>query len=96
MASFLSLNRLNNVVLSSILITFPLAILIPPPAHAEINIGLKDINFGIKLQKLIDKAWKYYNKQDGDSLIDVLLDIKDQVKSYRGIKINLEKEIDKA
>jgi len=68
MASFLSLSGLNNVVLSSTLITFPLAILTPPPLHAQINIDFNDINFGINIQKLIDKAWKYYNKKDGDSL----------------------------
>lgn len=44
----------------------------------------------------MDKAWKYYNKNDSDSLVDVLLDIKNQVESYRGIKIDLNKEIDKA
>ena len=73
-----------------------MAILTPPPVYAQINRGFNDINFGPNIQKLIDKAWKYYNKQDGDSLIDVLLDIKGQIESYRGIKINLEKEIDKA
>lgn len=47
------------------------------------------------MQKLIDKAWKYYSKKDGDSLVDVLLDIRAEVEAYTGGKINLEKEIDK-
>lgn len=87
--------QFNNVVLSSLLLVFPLAVLTPPPVHAQINIGFNDVNFGINMQKLIDKAWKYYNKEDGDSLVDVLLDVKKEIESYRGITINIEKEIDK-
>jgi hypothetical protein len=94
-ASFFRLNQLNNVVLSGLLIAFPLAVLTPLPVFGQINIGFNDVNFGIKMQKLIDRAWKYYNKEDGDSLIDVLLDIKAEVEAYTGNKINLEKEIDK-
>jgi hypothetical protein len=96
MVGFLRLNQYNRMVLSSLLLTFPLAVLTPPLAHAQINISINDINFGIVMQKLIDKTWKYYNKKDSDGLVDVLLDIKGQVESYRGIKINLEKEVDKA
>ena len=95
MASIFSLNRLNNVVLSSVLLAFPLAVLTPPSAYAQINIGLNDIGFGINMQKLVDKVWKSYNKKDGDSLIEVLFDIKQEIESYRGIKINIDKEIDK-
>lgn len=96
MVGFLRLNQYNRMVLSSLLLTFPLAVLTPSPAYAEVNISSNDIKFGIAMQKLIDKAWKSYGKQDGDSLVDILLDIKDQVESYRGIKINLERELDKA
>lgn len=95
MVSIFRFSKLNNVVLSSVLLAFPLAVLTPPPVHAQINIGLNDVNFGINMQKLIDKAWKYYNKEDGDSLVDVLLDIKKEIETYRGISINIEKEIDK-
>lgn len=94
MACFFRINQLNNVVLSGILIAFPLAVLTPPPVHSQINVGFNDVNFGIKMQKLIDKAWKYYNKQDSDSLIDIILDIKTEVEAYTGKEINLEKEID--
>jgi hypothetical protein len=95
MVSFFRLNQLNRVVLSSVLVAFPLAVLTPSPVHAQVNIGFNDINFGVSMQKLIDKAWKYYDKEDGDSLIDVLLDIKTQVERYTGNKINIDKEIDK-
>lgn len=95
MVSFLRFNQLNNVVLSSVLLAFPLAVLTPHPAYSQINIGFNDVNFGITMQKLIDKAWKYYNKEDGDSLVEILLDIKKEIEAYRGITINIEKEIDK-
>lgn len=45
---------LNNVLLSCILITFSLATLTPPIAYADVNPN--DVNFGIKIQKLIDRV----------------------------------------
>ena len=70
---FISFKRL---VLSSVLCSFPLAIVTPPPNLWSINVNFNDINFGVKIQKLIDKAWKYYDKADGNNLLDVILDIK--------------------
>lgn len=57
--------------------------------------GFNDVCFGVKIQKLVDKAWKYSDKQDGDSLLDVILDIKSEVETYTGKKIDISKEIDK-
>jgi hypothetical protein len=54
MVSLFHLNQFNNVVLSSILIAFPLAVLTPPPAHAQIS--FKDVNFGVNIQSLLIKV----------------------------------------
>lgn len=85
----------KRLVLSCILCAFPLAVLMPHSVYGQPNLNVTAVNFGIKMQKLIDKAWKYYTKEDGDSLVDVILDIKMEVEAYTGNKINVEKEIDK-
>ncbi len=69
MVGFFKSNKLHNVVLSSILCTFPLAVITPPFAYGQINLNLNEVNFGIKLQKLIDKAYKYYDKLDSNTHI---------------------------
>lgn len=95
MDGFFKLSQFRNLVLSSVLCTFPLAVLTHPCAFGQININLDEVNFGIKLQKLIDKAYKYYDKLDSNNLIDVVLDIKSEIESYSGKKIDVSKEIDK-
>jgi hypothetical protein len=92
---FYKFNGFKHVVLSSILCSFPLAVVTPSPVYGQSNIGFNDINFGVKVQKLIDKAWKYYNKSDSNGLLDVILDIKSEVEAYTGKKIDISKEIDK-
>jgi hypothetical protein len=94
MDGFFKSNKLHNVVLSSILCTFPLAVITPPFAYGQINLNLNEVNFGIKLQKLIDKAYKYYDKLDSNNLLDVVLEIKSEVESYTGKKIDVNKEFD--
>jgi len=64
MDCFYKLNGFKRLVLFSILFTFSLAVVTPPPVYGQINIGLNDVGFGIKAQKLIDKIWRYYNKLD--------------------------------
>lgn len=89
---FISFKRL---VLSSVLCAFPLAVVTPPPVYGQTNVNLNDINFGVKVQKLIDKVWKYYNKSDADNILDVILELKSEIESYTGKKIDVSKEIDK-
>lgn len=93
MDGFFESHKLHNLVLSSILYTFPLAVLTPPPTYGQVNVN--DIGFGLKLQKLIDKAYKYYDKLDSNNLLDVVLEIKSEIESHTGKKIDVSKEIDK-
>lgn len=61
MRYFFNFIYFKRLVLSSILCAFPLAVIIPPPTYGQINLNLNAIDFGVKMQKLVDKAWKYYN-----------------------------------
>jgi hypothetical protein len=94
MGSIFKFSRFHNVVLSGVLIAFCAATLNPHPLY-PINLGVNDIGFGIKLQTLIDKAWNCHKKMNGNGLLDVVLDLKTEIESYTGRKIDLDKEISK-
>ena len=95
MDCFYKFNGFKRLVLSSVLCTFPLAVVTPTSAYAQFNVGFNDVNFGIIMQKLINKSWKYHDKLDSEGLLGVILDIKTEVEAYTGKKIDISKEIDK-
>jgi len=57
--------------------------------------NLNDVYFGVKIQKLTDKAWKYKDRLDSNSLLDTVLEIKSEVEAHTGHKFNLDKELDR-
>ena len=63
MDCFYKFNGFKHVALSCVLCSFPLAVVTPSPVYGQINMGINEVNFGVKVQKLIDKAWKYYDKK---------------------------------
>lgn len=93
MVHFFTHNILNRLLLSSVLITFSMATLTPPPIYA--NIGINDIAFGIRIKKLVDNIWKYQARSDVNKLIDTMLDIKLEIENYTGHEYSLNKELDK-
>lgn len=96
MGRFYKFNSFQRLVLSAVFCTFSMAAIIPSPIYARPSpAGINNVEFGVKVQKLIDKAWKCYNKSDSDGLLDVILEIKSKVEAYTGRKIDLSKEIDK-
>lgn len=95
MGCFYKFNGFKYLVLSCVLCSFSLAVVTPPPIYGQIDFGFNDVNFGVKVQKLINKAWKCYNKSDSNGLLGAILDIKSDVKAYTGKKIDVNKEIDK-
>jgi hypothetical protein len=95
MGRIFKLSQFHSVVLFSVLITFSMAAISPPAIQAQVDINFDVINFGVKMQKLIDKAWKYYEKSDGDSLLDIILDMKAVVEAYTRKKFDLGNEIDR-
>jgi hypothetical protein len=88
--------KFNRIFLCGVLTTFSVAVLTPPPAYAQINIGLNDVAFAVRMEKLVEKLWKYKEKQDSNKLLDTMLDVKLETEGYTGTAINLDKEIDKA
>lgn len=58
------------------------------------NAGLNDIAFCFKIEKLIEKINKYKDKRDANKLLETMIELKVEVESYTGKKINLEKHLD--
>lgn len=58
------------------------------------NINLKDINFGFKLEKLIEKAKKHFSNKNQRKLTDVMFELKREIEGYTGQKIDLSKNLD--
>lgn len=63
------------------------------------TIGFNEINFGVRMEKLIEKAKKYVQAEDSNSLIDTMFDIKFETECYTNVHISLSdkiKEVEKA
>lgn len=88
----------NRAVLYSTICVFTSASIMPLHAVSqkeEINLNLNDINFGIKIEKLIEKTKKYFSAKDSNKLMEVMFDIKHEIEGYTGQKIDIEKSLDK-
>lgn len=93
MVCFFNSNHLNRLFLYGLLTTFPLAVLTPPPAYAQIDFN--KVAFAVKMEKLVEKLWKYKERGDSEKLLETMLDVKLEVEGYSGVKINLDAELDK-
>lgn len=65
MVSLFSASNVNRILLCGVLTTFTMAVVTPPPAYAQ-QIGLNDIAFWARIEKLVEKMWKYKDKKDGN------------------------------
>lgn len=89
-------SRLNALCLCSTLTVFSVSTV--PQLHAfssyQMNVGLNDIAFGFKIEKLIEKINKYKDKMDSNKLLETMIELKVEVEGYTGQKINLENQLD--
>jgi hypothetical protein len=93
MVSLFKPSFINRLLLCGVLTTFTVAVITPSPAYA---ITFNDIAFWTRMEKLVEKMWKYKDKKDGNKIIDTMLEIKMEVEAYTGILIDLDKEFSKA
>lgn len=94
MLNFFRYNRFNSFVLLSTLLTFSTATALPIDQYNYQALGLNDVALVIKINKFIDKAKKYMDRQDQDKIIDLVLDLRDDVQAYTGNKIDISKHLD--
>ncbi len=84
----------NRTILYSTICFFTSASIMPLHGiqqNNQININLNDINFGIKIEKLIEKTKKYFKAKDSNKLMKVMFDIKQEIERYTGQKIDMDK-----
>lgn len=98
MRNIISFGSINRAVLCCTLGAFTVSTVIPFQVVASpvkaIDINLNDINFGIRIEKLIEKAKKYFYSKDSNKLTDIMFDIKNEIEGYTGQKINIEQHLD--
>lgn len=89
--------KLNRAILYGTLGAFTVSTITPLRAeHQEkgVNFNLNDINFGIKIEKFVEKVKKCIEKKDSAKLTELMFDIKREVEGYTGQKIQFGKALD--
>lgn len=95
MVNFLKPHLYNNMVAGLTAVAFVTAVIQPPPVYAAgVNIDLGAINFGIKMEKIVEKVKKCIDKGDTNKIIEYMFDIKEEVQQYTGQKLDMNKYID--
>lgn len=97
MGNFISNSAFSRFIVSCTLGAFTATTIVPfhLSAAPQINVNLNDINFGIRIEKLIEKAKKYFSEKNSSKLTDIMFDIKNEIEGYTGQKINIESSLDK-
>ncbi|GAB4233053.1 MAG: hypothetical protein Tsb0021_11880 [Chlamydiales bacterium] len=97
MVDILKPRFINIMVACVTTVAFTTATLTHTPLMANyVNLNLKTINFGIKIEKVFVKIKKSIDKGETNKIIEYMFDIKHEVELYTGQKINLDKKIDQA
>lgn len=79
--------KFNTVILSCTLGVFTFSSITPLNAVPQhVNLGLNDIAFSIRIEKLIKKVNRYREQLDSKKLTQVMFDIKTEVEGYTGKK----------
>lgn len=95
MVNFFKLAIANNLVAGLTAVTFTTAIITTPPCHAVgVNLDLKAINFGIKVERIFEKIKKSIDKGETNKIVSYMFDIKSEVEQYTGKKIDINETID--
>jgi hypothetical protein len=76
MGNFWKSSKLTTLILSCTVSVFTFCTIIPVHAAPPPGVNLNDVNFAVRIEKLIGKVNKYREKKDSEKLIDVMLDIK--------------------
>ncbi len=91
MANFLKSHICNSMVAYLTIASFSTTLLVPPPLMA---LDINAINFGIKMEKIVEKVKKAIDKGETNKLVGYMFDFKQEVEQYTGQKIDINKSID--
>lgn len=95
MVNFLKPSIYNNLVAGLTAVAFTTAIIAFPQAHAvEVNLDFGAINFGIKMEKIVEKVKRCIEKGETNKIVEYMFDIKSEVEQYTGRKLDMNSYID--
>lgn len=87
----------NNLVASLTAVAFTTAVINLPQLQAVgVNLEPAAINFGIKVEKIVEKIEKAIDKGETNKIVGYMFDIKSEVEQYTGNKIDINKQLDQA
>ena len=81
--------RFGNIVVTCLTtFAFTFATLIPPPLMAaEVSLDWNTINFGIKMEKLVEKVKRCINNGETNKIVKYMFDFKHEVEQFTGKKL---------
>lgn len=95
MAHFFKLAIFNRLVAGFTTVAFTTAIINPSQIQAAgTNLDLAAINFGIKVEKLVEKIKRAIDKGETNKIVAYMFDVKTEVEQYTGLKIDINQQID--
>jgi len=75
--------------------TFATTTLMPPKLQAAgVNLDFGTVQFGVKVEKIVEKVKKAIDKGETNKIVGYMFDIKSEVEQYTGKKIDISKQID--
>jgi len=95
MVNFLKPAIYNNLVAGLTAVAFTTAVIQPHPAQAAgVNLDFGAINFGIKMEKIVQKVKKCIDKGETNKIIEYMFDIKSEVEQYTGQKLDMNRYLE--
>jgi len=92
MGNFFHFTKPNRLCLCSALVAFSVTSF-STPCYSQINFGINDVAFAFRIEQLLEKVKKAANKNEGNKLMDLMLEVKREVEIYSGISIDLSKQL---
>lgn len=94
MGNIFARHYINRALLSTVLSTFTLTYAVPvQAAPLQFQVGLNEIAFMVRLEKLVEKLVKSENKGI-DKMVECLIDIKSEIETSYNTKINIDYYVD--
>ncbi|WP_075883568.1 hypothetical protein [Candidatus Protochlamydia sp. W-9] len=94
MASLFSRHNINRIVLFAVFGTFTLTYGLPLHALPQGGIGINEVAFLYRVEKLVEKIWKLEKSDNKDKMYSAIIDLKSELETSCGIKVDLNKHMD--
>lgn len=95
MAHIFSRYNINHFVLSTVLGTFTLTYGLPLHALPQSSVGINEVAFIYRVERLIEKLWKLEKSDNKDKMYSTIVELKSEIEASCGIKVDLSKHMDK-